>query len=942
MCANFCRTVVLTCCWVGLAANACLAAIHVEAYRGEPFGMGRVTIDLPRDDSPSNDDRFGITEANDRVLYPALKQRRQLGRIVRRFINIELPNRVTYYFMFQGDEPLRLTLHTPGSQDITIVPEQDHHDFEDLADDWWDAICDRYKKKQRDAEYPIVVENYITANWARRLGREMPEPELALFGRERIGGSWVAQLTANEAYQALIERDLVLGRFGVAQRAEVPLPPPPAALPLELAVKEDVELEPLAAHVPAECFYERFGNFNNYLWYRDFFRHWNNDLGNMISLRSINHATRERIQAQLAIGESEVARVMGPRVINDVAFIGLDYYLRDGAAFGIIFQANNNFLLSRNFNGQRDEAAAKNPHATLETVQIVGHDVSLLSTPDGKLRSYYAVDGDFHLITTSHKLVERFLQVGASNGAGSLASLQEFQHTRGELPIARDAAVFLYLSTPFFENMASPAYRTELDRRLRSIGEMRVLDIARMAAKAERSSARSVQELIAADLLPQGFGDRADGSRLVAEKNGYRDSLRGTPGWFVPIADMPVGKITRAEAAHYAEFMKSIDTEIGRFVPVAAAVQRLTSDDGQFDRINLDVRVAPYSQTRIVKWARMLGPEETTRVAPIAGDVASLEVSVDALGQPIRLFGGVRDFRTPLVVRQGAAKPEGGPEDYLRGYIGTWPRPLVLLESVLGRPIGPPDGNGIERREGWFNTWQQRHDDFLLFSFKRDVLMEVGPQLAMVDAERPAQIRLRVDDLHDKEIASGVNGLGYMRARQASVSASRFMNSLTAQLHVPPDQARDVAEQLVGGHFVCPLGGKYELLEDGEPASARGQQEDELLPAPGARRLWASSAVAAPNRFLLTELPADYQMPLMEWFRGLSLEVARGDSADALVLHAELDMVHQDVAPPAANEGGFKLPSLGGLFGWGSSQEESTQPASANEDISSPPQLETP
>ena len=186
----------------------------------------------------------------------------------------------------------------------------------------------------------------------------------------------------------------------------------------------------------------------------------------------------------------------------------------------------------------------------------------------------------------------------------------------------------------------------------------------------------------------------------------------------------------------------------------------------------------------------------------------------------------------------------------------------------------------------------------------------------MVEAERPAQIRLRIDDLHDKQIATGVNGLGYMRARQASASGSRFMNSLTTQLHVPPDQARDVAEALVGGHFVDPLGGKYELLEEGERASARGDNA-EVLPAPGARRLWASTAVTPQNRFLLTEIPADYQMPLMEWFRGLTLEVARVDSADALTLHAELDMVHQDVAPPAANEGGFKLPSLGGLFGLG-------------------------
>ena len=57
-------------------------------------------------------------------------------------------------------------------------------------------------------------------------------------------------------------------------------------------------------------------------------------------------------------------------------------------------------------------------------------------------------------------------------------------------------------------------------------------------------------------------------------------------------------------------------------------------------------------------------------------------------------------------------------------------------------------------------------------------------------------------------------------------------------------------------------------------------------------------------------------MPLMEWFRGLTLEVARVDAADTLTLHAELDMVHQDVTPPAKRaKAASKLPSLGGLLG---------------------------
>ena len=266
----------------------------------------------------------------------------------------------------------------------------------------------RYDQVAHDAEYPIEVENYLTANWARRLGRDMPEPSLQLFGQRKIGGSWIAQLTANESYQALVERDLVLGKFDGDQAASVALPESPWT-PLETtAPAKPVDVEPLATHVPRECFYERFGSFRNYLWYRDFLHHWQNDLGNMVTLRSINHTSRDRLQDQLAVHESNVGRVMGPKVVRDVCFMGFDYYMRDGAALGILFQANNNLLLGQNFNSERSKAIEKYPSAKLETVSIAGHDVSYLSTPDGRLRSYYAVDGDFHLITTCRRLVERF------------------------------------------------------------------------------------------------------------------------------------------------------------------------------------------------------------------------------------------------------------------------------------------------------------------------------------------------------------------------------------------------------------------------------------------------------------------------------------------------------------------------------------------------------
>src|SRR4051794_5437022 len=55
----------------------CTAAVRVEAYRGEPFGIGRVTIDLAPGSStaPASDDRCTVVDEKDRVLYPVVENK---------------------------------------------------------------------------------------------------------------------------------------------------------------------------------------------------------------------------------------------------------------------------------------------------------------------------------------------------------------------------------------------------------------------------------------------------------------------------------------------------------------------------------------------------------------------------------------------------------------------------------------------------------------------------------------------------------------------------------------------------------------------------------------------------------------------------------------------------------------------------------------------------
>ena len=73
-----------------------------------------------------------------------------------------------------------------------------------------------------------------------------------------------------ESILTALEQDRILGMTNLGLPADQPLPepvdPPPLAVPEPDA---KVKVEPIALHVPAECFYVRFGSFSNFLWMQD-------------------------------------------------------------------------------------------------------------------------------------------------------------------------------------------------------------------------------------------------------------------------------------------------------------------------------------------------------------------------------------------------------------------------------------------------------------------------------------------------------------------------------------------------------------------------------------------------------------------------------------------------------------------------------------------------
>jgi hypothetical protein len=396
--------------------------------------------------------------------------------------------------------------------------------------------------------------------------------------------------------------------------------------------------------------------------------------------------------------------------------------------------------------------------------------------------------------------------------------------------------------------------------------------MARLAAKNEGRPHATIDDLIRGGFLPTGFGSRADGSEIVFGSNGeVSDSLRGGSGSFTPVPDIAFDNVTASEAGDYRRFASAIFDRWGRIDPIVAAAKRFAGDRPEIEQVALDVRLTPLATKNYDMLMKFAGPPSPDRMAPIAGNVATLEVVTRGRGpEPAHLYAGVLDTGAAF---DFAGNQLGGLGALLnlKFYFGGWPSAGMF--SFFGlRDNLPVDRDGFGRPSALL--WQRSDGPFVTGSTDPNVLADVTPRFRIVPAERPSQLWLRLGDLNRSELAELINGFGYFRARQVTGGNLQFMHRLTSQLGVKPAQSRSVAEDLVGAQLVCALGGDYKF----DPP----------------RGGWFSTAWDRNASRLITQVPPGFTTPPLDWLRGLEFDAAltrRELSAHGLI-------VMQRQAPP--------------------------------------------
>ncbi len=906
--------------------------IEVEAIAGQPYGVGRISIRFPREALPEVLGAKGISvwEQNDRILYPVVQTppdntlvknlllksplleggpvRREVAGILQGFMN-QTP-KTTVYFLFRGSEPLDVTLQTRDARNLRIVPRgssarapaaappapinprtlrgrraprasrapQTAFDrvHERLLKQWWQELNAKPGGLlQSKPDYPPLVKNYIQSMLAVRLGLPLPNDDKSQDWRTQTE-QHLGLFLGTESVLLAAERDRMLGLEPTGQTADLPLPQPIEWPPLEVPpVAKDTKIESIAKRVPAECLYVRFGNYGNFLWIQDTMKKWGGDMSNLVALRGLDRESSQRMERQLVLKQTALGRLLGGTVISDVAIIGTDMFMNEGAAYGILFEARNEFMLNSNFTSHHNEILKQDKSVTKQTLEIAGKKVTYLSNPAGTVRSYYLADKGYILTTTSKSLMRRFIETGAdkkgtqSPSPPALADTPGFRHAREVMPLAREDTIFVYLSDEFFRNMAGPRYWIGMARRLQAAADIQLTQLATLAAAGRRLPADTIEELIRGGFLPEGFQDRPAGNKTIIDGNHVYDSLYGRFGSLVPIPDLPLEKVTAQEAAAYERFVSFYMQKWGRLDPMMVGIRRHELPDNQ-DRIVIDVEANPFARQHYDMLAQRLGPADNSQIAAIPGDIMFLEAQLTDQ----RIFGGVQDVGMPFSIDNGSFTPRGGLFNAIVGYMGTTGNMGLL--SILNQLISSPaDSNGYAGSEN--GLWRHEGERFTVFSFQQDVLAMVCAQLHFEEAQRPAQIRMRIKDVARTQITPTLNALGYLRTRNTSLGNIRLMHQLQQQFHVPGPKCQATADRLLGAKIICPLGGKYEYVK-----------------TPDGLGYWTSTALQGGqpqpggNQLLGVSVPSGYLSPPLNWFRGMDMDATL--TPKALSAHVEIVM----------------------------------------------------
>jgi hypothetical protein len=349
--------------------------------------------------------------------------------------------------------------------------------------------------------------------------------------------------------------------------------------------------EPLAAAAPADFWYLRSRTFASFLDLLELSESFGQPAADVLAGQSEDRGTTARYTAELALERTELARVLGPSVIESVAVVGSDPYVHDGTDVTFLFKLKAPPLFEAALG--KALAAHASAHGGITKSEFVHEGVAIrvARSPDGRVRQHRASVAGLELVSNSPNAIRRVIST-ALGKAARLADEKDFQYLTARENGGPDETLG-FLSDRFVVNAISPAQKIAQARRQLALAELSTPGYAALLfGYTHGRSPKDAAELVKSGELLANELEHADRSPIAWQPGKPAASRFGTTTVLEPLIELPgVEKISAAEQRAYAEFSSYYATLWSEYVdPV---IVRFARKQGGAPHYELAIRALP-------------------------------------------------------------------------------------------------------------------------------------------------------------------------------------------------------------------------------------------------------------------------------------------------------------------------------------------------------------
>ncbi len=455
-------------------------------------------------------------------------------------------------------------------------------------------------------------------------------------------------------------RDIPLDRIAAPALVDHPF----AAMQAALADPNGATPEPLAAAAPAEFWYVRFTDIRRLLQVLDEADAWITPIAHAFDERPLVRDLSLRYQRQLGLRRTGLAKALGNTVVDGVAIVGSDPYIREGSDVSMIFDVANQTIFDSELARHLEAWQAEVPGVAASEVAHGGHTISVRSDPARLVHQHRVQVGKLAVVSNSLNACKRVLDA-IDGRAARLGDSADLKYMLARDPGTHDA--FVFLGDRFIASAVGPAQKISQSRRQRALAELSVPGYAALLHGWLRGAAAvSTADLLASHTLTDADLRHADGERVDFDPQTGARSSWGTPASLVPLIDLPaVTMASSAEKTAYEEFSRAYQEYWQQFIdPIAVRID--IADDNSGSRATLDVRVLP-----------LISGSEYSEIEEIVGEQRISASAVDTGISAVWAVGKDTEIRRELDRMAGIA----GKRDLGFGWLGQW-----VMVGTLDRP----------------------------------------------------------------------------------------------------------------------------------------------------------------------------------------------------------------------------------------------------------------